>query len=69
MMLRNAPHRIEMLRSEVLGGVDGHKVLSWLVWARVSEAELRGYFREAISLPMCPIPRSRAAPGVTDPRA
>jgi hypothetical protein len=34
-MLRNAPHQIEVLRSEVLDVVDGRDVLSWSVLARV----------------------------------
>ena len=34
-MLRNAPHRIEVIRSEVLGVVDGEEVMSWSVLANV----------------------------------
>lgn len=34
-MLRNAPHRIEILRSQVLDVVDGQDVMSWSVFARV----------------------------------
>lgn len=34
-MLRNTPHRIEVLRPEVLGVVDGEEVLAWAVFATV----------------------------------
>ena len=50
--MRNTPHRIEVLRAERVGIVDGEPVLEWLVlatvlgWFRFLDAEERTFWLE-----------------------